>query len=1112
MTNIYHTSAEEFLTILYNTVLNDSATDITRAYRTFRHVLNEAVNQQTDFHHLRLPGLFAKINHLIQVHDIGEDLSTRINHTRVRLHNLSDISTSTAPQTSLYHDFQAITEFVAAIYKVEIPSTHTALFPQKAERRRKNKSVKTRVRVMVKHWDNEFIHAVDDSDTPREHTICYSESNTYLQGGSHAYLTSLLQTETQLNLVKVREKDGIWMPELIIVEPDILIDVSAVAACIEHYGDSPYTHLLNRLKPYETTEAILLGNLASILLDNALQPAERRKTYKECATEFFHHNALQICTTPLSPSFHTEAQRQNEHIDTLLQEGWKKHHTGFDPDTAMVEPTFFCELLGLQGRMDFLQLDYNLLMEQKSGKGAFPPNPDKEVPNVQEKHYAQMILYMAILHYNFNKKNTNAYLLYSKYSKGLLGLGPAPELLHRTIRLRNQLAWMEKALADTDLARRILTTLTPDRLNSNCVEGTLWERYTVPQIEAILSPIRNATPTLQAYFFRMLRFILTEHLLAKVGNQHQGDSGFASKWHESIEEKLETGNIIYNMVLKEMRKEDNQEAVSHLVLASSHTATSSFRKGDIVVLYAHKEGETPDVRTTMVFRATIADLHTDRITLRLRSPQSNPNVFHKQQGDRWCVEHDYFESSATSLIRSMHTLLHAPHERQQLILAERQPRIDTAATLNGNYGEAFNSLQLRVRQARDLYLIVGPPGTGKTSYGMLHTLQEALTTPGASILLLAYTNRAVDEICSKLIKENINFIRIGSPLTCSDECLPYLLDSIPTQSSSSLTSLLTATRVYAATTTTMNAHPELFRLKHFDLAIIDEASQILEPHLVGLLSAHTDQQPSIDKFVLIGDHKQLPAVVQQTADESAVTDPLLHAIGITDCRHSFFERMYRLYKSNPAICHTLTTHGRMHPDIAHFPNSEFYQNRLQAVPLPHQAAKSAEQRITFIDTSSHVSLLAPHDPQPKTNLTEAEIIADITLQVYKQHRATFDPNQTIGIIVPYRNQITVVRNCIDRYGIDQLHDITIDTVERFQGSQRKVIIYGLTVSFRYQLNFLCSHTFEEDGSIIDRKLNVAMTRAMEQLYLIGNARLLSESITYRHLIEYAQSQGCIVKG
>ena len=121
------------------------------------------------------------------------------------------------------------------------------------------------------------------------------------------------------------------------------------------------------------------------------------------------------------------------------------------------------------------------------------------------------------------------------------------------------------------------------------------------------------------------------------------------------------------------------------------------------------------------------------------------------------------------------------------------------------------------------------------------------------------------------------------------------------------------------------------QIKHFSLAIVDESSQILEPQLIGLLSAQKDRRCQIDKFVLIGDHKQLPAVVQQPQEESAVTEPELNAIHLRDCRLSLFERMLVQFKTengyDERFVYMLTKQGRMHRDIDQFPNQAFYGNK-----------------------------------------------------------------------------------------------------------------------------------------------------------------------------------------
>ena len=116
------------------------------------------------------------------------------------------------------------------------------------------------------------------------------------------------------------------------------------------------------------------------------------------------------------------------------------------------------------------------------------------------------------------------------------------------------------------------------------------------------------------------------------------------------------------------------------------------------------------------------------------------------------------------------------------------------------------------------------------------------------------------------------------------------------------------------------------------------------------------------------------------------------------------------------------------------------------------------------------------------------------------HGAKFDVDRTVGVIVPYRNQIAMIRREIALLNLPQLHAVSIDTVERYQGSQRDVIIYSFTVRNPYQLDFLTSNCIEEDGHVIDRKLNVAMTRARCQLLMTGNVSVLSRNPVFAELI------------
>jgi superfamily I DNA and/or RNA helicase len=148
----------------------------------------------------------------------------------------------------------------------------------------------------------------------------------------------------------------------------------------------------------------------------------------------------------------------------------------------------------------------------------------------------------------------------------------------------------------------------------------------------------------------------------------------------------------------------------------------------------------------------------------------------------------------------------------------------------------------------------------------------------------------------------------------------------------------------------------------------------------------------------------------------------------------------------------------------------------------------------------------------KVNVPEAKAIADAVEAVRMLREANgmeFSAERTVGVIVPYRNQIAVVRDELAKRHYDY-DGITIDTVERYQGSERDVIIYGFTVSRHTQLDFLTSNTFVEDGVTIDRKLNVALTRAREQNVIVCNRQLVSSDPLFDSLADYVERNGAVV--
>ena len=1117
--------------------LEDIATadiPIRERYYVLRDTFKRIVNQAIALNSINFIGLFAKLDYIIKQHDIPAEDAILIHDTRKVLNAIHDTADNDLT-TSLPYDIKATALLVSAINgRMSIPQSLARLFPKKDRKTRWSKIDINMLRVVVNSWDDDYIYVTEEQNAS-EMKVCYGAQNRYLTHngkGDWTYLKQILAKDSQLNLVRIRMEENVCMPELIIFEPDYLIDITTIASCFETYAESPYVNMVNRLKPQANTVHIHLGNLAGRFLDDTVH--SREVSFGEGVMEFFKANTISLTSCDdmndrgTVDMFYTDARMQKQNIQRLIGERLPREIDEYDPKAVVLEPTFFSEVLGIQGRLDFLhdKEGRTTIIEQKSGKGAFVPfsapgfNPNR--PEPQEKHLVQLSLYRALFSYEFRKHSDELrhfMLLYSKYSEGLVSIANLPELTLRAIRMRNLLTWCDTTQTSNGL--RVLEKLTPEMLNRKGVTGRLWDEWTRPELDRLLSPIHDASPLERAYYFRFMEFVEHEHLLSKVGNKTKDDSGFAAIWLDTLEDKRAAGNIYEELTISSFgqNKDGMVESISLNFAREQSADTSNFRKGDIVILYPYKADATPNACAQMVNRASIKEITTEGVELVLRNSQTDRQVFDTPDGTFWAIEHDMFESSSRALYSAMHSFLSASKQRRDLILSQRQPTIDEHVHMRGEYG-AFNTLVERAKQSRDLFLVIGPPGTGKTSFGLLNILKEELTDPHSNVLLLSYTNRAVDEICSKLMESQIDFLRIGSPLNCDEAYHDHLLSERVQQcrTSKEVKDVISGMRVFCATTAALNANIHLFKIKHFDLAVIDESSQILEPHLIGLLSAQSGGRDAISRFVLIGDHKQLPAVVQQTPEESHVDDDELRSIGLTDCRLSLFERLLSNFKTDhgydPRYVYMLTRQGRMHRDIAEFPNYAFYGNRLEVVPLHHQTLPTeichSQNGIEQMLRTRRIAFVAAQKPRAatsvKTNQVEAEMIAATVVQIYNICKDRFDESQTVGVIVPYRNQIATIRGAIDRYGIGVLHNITIDTVERYQGSQRDYIIYGFTVQQPYQLNFLTNNVFEEDGMVIDRKLNVAMTRARLHLVLVGNPDILRENYTFYNLLEFVKSK------
>ena len=1033
------------------------------------------------------------------------------------------------------YDCRALAIFVSAVVQEAIPSFLVGKIPARGRTTENIQITNYRyIRCIVREWDESTIQvAVTNQDSSEELLLVdYMNTPDYID---FSYLRPMLREGMQLNLLDCTVTRKKVVPRLIVVEPDYLIDISTIANCFETYGHHPLLFTVNRLTPRLSNKHIVLGNFAGSALDDIINhPAGY--DIKDTFRSNFREKALDYATCPDfdAASFKQDAERQVENIKGIVDEIFQT----FDREKAILEPSFVCERLGIQGRVDLMTTDLKLLVEQKSGKNTFIERKYKNPHGSLhvEKHYVQVLLYYGILQYNFqlSPKNAHIQLLYSKYPlpDGLLEVEPLQKLIREAIRFRNQAVATEFWMADNGFDR-MLPLLTPQTLNLEKQNDNFYNRYLLPQLTETLAPLHQLNDLERAYFTHMMTFVIKEQLVSKVGVQEGVGNSNADLWNMPLAEKKETGNIYTGLTIIEKERSSSFNGYDTITLAVPQQGEDflpNFRRGDMIYLYAYKKNEAPDVRMSILFKGSLQEIHGDRLVVHLNDGQQNPNLI---SGDYFAIEHAGSDIGGTSAIRSLYTFITSNEERRQLLLGQRVPCVDKSLTLSRSYHPDYDEIILKAKQAQDYFLLIGPPGTGKTSQALQFLVREQLAEQSkvqsskfkvqSSILLLAYTNRAVDEICNMLTENDIDYIRIGNEFSCdpkySDHLLKEVLDENATLNS--IKSTIADARIVVATTSTMNSNAALFNIKHFDLAIIDEASQILEPNIIGLLTSQHRGGRAIRKFILIGDHKQLPAVVQQSDTEMLVEDETLKAIHLNSCANSLFERLILTERAagRTEFVGTLHKQGRMHPDIADFANRKFYaREQLECVPLAHQL----EQTLAYNETSedetddvlkAHRMIFIPSKPcrqlniSEKVNTEEARIITDLLRRLYRQLGKNFDPQKSVGIIVPYRNQIAMIRKEIEKLGIPELEEISIDTVERYQGSQRDIILYSFTIQSRYQLDFLTANTFYEDGQPIDRKLNVAITRARKQLILTGNEQTLRQNQLFAELIDYIKEKG-----
>jgi len=1120
-------------------VYSSSKLTVKEKYTQFLIILGSVAVEVTKGEKIQFSNLFSRVSFICTKLKISRKIhsfrvaANRITHEHVEPSELAD-------QTY----FKYLVQFICDVYKIAVPENLSAQFPLQEF---KEEEGGFKVSSKIKQLRVEILEIYND------YLICDFDGNenglfikvAIQDKGFNDVFDSVSDfwVGAQVNLLNIEiDNEEVYHPRFLILEPDYLLDVSAIAECFQDYGNSEFQYLKSKFEEVPNNKYIRLGNFANLVVDELFANKNRGAiTFKHTFEKDFKAYPFEytVCKDLNGRDDFVKYWRDCElHFERIKRVVDRELVScGIDIEKAVLEPSFLSGIFGIQGRLDILELKDNgnsKIIELKSGGVPFPDDGKSIKPN----HRSQLYLYYQLvgvlnnLDFSEISESTEGYILYSKVDRNNLRFDkPNLSRVQEIFNYRNKIIANEFSISKGTLSevKEIIESVSSDNLIKKVKLNAKFRSILELQFNKFQVPIKKLSALEQAYFYSYISFVSREQSIAKLGNgSNFSNNGFASLWLNSFDEKNQRYEVLYDLKIIEnkVNEEEKEIIFSRTNLKNSFV---NFREGDRCVLYP-RVSDLDTATSNQVFKCAIKSITQSFVTVSFRYKQSNTAFFEKY--NFWALERDALDSGFTSMYRGLYSFINCSKNRKDLLLNQRKPvRPKLVPYFNGSLSEEQNRVVQKALSAKDYFLLNGPPGTGKTSIVIKELLKELHKDRSVNVLLLAYTNRAVDELCDAVNvsrdnnKIGRNFIRIGNPLSCSITYKSNLLaDIIENEtikmekdgarfSRESLAEIISDQKVFVSTIASISSKTDVFKLKKFDVVIIDEASQILEPQILSVLS-------HVDKFILIGDHKQLPAIVLQDYKLSKIDLEPLKEIGLNNMNNSLFERLYTsCEKSNVDYAFDMLSYqGRMHQEIACFPNENFYNSSLkQAYNIPnlkkenkHYLSRQVNKLDFALKSKSIIGkklassrlLFFNCDKKKGVNIKSNESEADLVVKILKEYQQLLS-SKSIGVITPFRNQIALIKQKMEDEGIPNFEAITVDTVERYQGSQRDIIIMSFAVNSPLQLESVVN--MNNDGTV-DRKLNVALTRAKEQIVFIGNEEVLSINPIYSKLIAFINSK------
>ena len=491
-----------------------------------------------------------------------------------------------------------------------------------------------------------------------------------------------------------------------------------------------------------------------------------------------------------------------------------------------------------------------------------------------------------------------------------------------------------------------------------------------------------------------------------------------------------------------------------------------------------------------------------------------------------------FDATSHRVMReAIHAVQNADNERlihlRNVLIGDEKPTFRAEQPLPFPWlNPSQQKAVMKVICAREVAIVHGPPGTGKTTT-LVEAIGETLKRE-TQVLVCAQSNAAVDWIAEQLLARGISVLRVGNPMRVSDSLLeatyerryeshPDYLDLWAIRKAERETlaklsarhtsgndrraaqnhlnnlrsrrteleirinaDLFAQSRVIACTL--IGTASRILERRHFSTLFIDEAAQAFEAACwAGILKA--------DRVILAGDHCQLPPTIKCIEAER-------QGLGKT--------LMERVANAKPECVELLTTQYRMHEDIMRFSSDWFYGGRLQAAPeIAHHCILELDSPLVWIDTSK-LGFEEQLNPLSQSRLNTSEgLLLVKTLRDYIRQlgmERMLNDRVDFGIISPYKSQVRLLQKLVKQsnYLKPLQKQISVNTVDGFQGQERDVIL----------ISMVRGNDEGRIGFLNDlRRMNVAITRARMKLIVLGDTATLSHHPFYHKLIEHIEQQG-----